>query len=142
MKRAATIAICLTAALAGCSSTDDYVDDVNEIQERVIEASNAVGSDLDASKKEIVDQLETAEAEAEEAVADLQEVDVPEDAKKGHEELVKGFEDLEKLYADVRREIDSSSGGAAFEELRSEGAEIDKKIDQALDQINEELGLK
>jgi hypothetical protein len=142
MKRAAAIAICLTAALAGCSSTDDYVDDVNEIQERVIEASNEVGSDLDASKKEIVDQLETAEAEAEEAVADLQEVDVPEDAEKGHEELVKGFEALEKLYADVREEIDSSSGGAAFEELRSEGAEIDKEIDQALDRINEELGLK
>jgi microsomal dipeptidase-like Zn-dependent dipeptidase len=131
MKRAATIALCLTAALAGCSSTDDYVDDVNAIQERVIEASNAVGSDLDA-----------AEAEADEAVSDLQEVDVPEEAEQGHEELVKGFEDLEMLYADVQKEIDSSSGSAAFQELRSEGTEIDKDIDQALDQINDELGLK
>jgi hypothetical protein len=142
MKRAAAIAICLTAALSGCSSTDDYVDDVNAIQERVIEASNAVGSDLDASKKEIVAQLEAAEAEADEAVSDLQEVDVPEDAEKGHEELVKGFEDLEKLYDDVKQEIDSSSGSAAFQELRSEGAEIDKEIDQALSQINDDLGLK
>jgi hypothetical protein len=142
MKRAATIALCLTAALAGCSSTDDYVDDVNAIQERVIEASNAVGSDLDASKKEIVSQLEAAEAEADEAVSDLQEVDVPEEAEQGHEELVKGFEDLEMLYADVQKEIDSSSGSAAFQELRSEGTEIDKDIDQALDQINDELGLK
>jgi hypothetical protein len=142
MKRASAIAICLTAALAGCSSTDEYVDDVNEIQERVIEASNSVGSDVNASKKEIVDQLEAAKAEAKEAVSDLQDVEVPDDAKKGHEQLVNGFEDLEKLYADVSKGVESESGSASFDELRTKGAKIDKEIDQALDQINDDLGLK
>jgi hypothetical protein len=142
MKRAVAIAFCLTAAVAGCSSTDEYVDDVNQIQERVIEASNSVGSDVNASKNQIVDQLEAAKAEAKEAVSDLQDVDVPDDAQKGHEELVKSFEDLEKLYADVRKEIESDSGSGAFDELRTKGAEIDKEIDQALDQINDDLGLK
>ena len=142
MKRTSAIAICLaSAAVAGCSSTEDYVDDVNTIQAEVIKASNTVGSDLNASKKELLDQLDTAKSEADEAVSDLQEIDVPEDAEKGHEELVKGFEDLEKLYADVRKGIESESG-AAFDELRSKGDEIDKEIDQALDQINDDLGLK
>ena len=143
MKTRAAIAICLaTAAVAGCSSTDDYVDDVNKIQAEVIKASNSVGSDVNASKQEILDQLDTAKSEAEEAVSDLADIDVPEDAEKGHEELIKSFEDLEKLYADVREGIESESGSAAFDELRTKGAEIDKQIDKALDQINDELGLK
>ena len=143
MTTRAAIAICLaSAAIAGCSSTDDYVDDVNMIQAEVIKASNSVGSDLNASRQKILDQLDTAKSEAEEAVADLSDIDVPEDAEKGHEELIKSFEDLEKLYADVRKGIESESGGAAFDELRTEGAEIDKEIDKALDQINDELGLK
>src|SRR5688500_4560887 len=121
MKKLSAIAFCIAATLAGCSSTDDYVDEVNEIQERVIEASNSVGSDLNASKKDIAESLDKAEAEAEEAVADLEDVDVPDDAEAGHDELVKGFEDLEKLYEDVRKEFESGSGGEAFEELRGKG---------------------
>ena len=112
------------------------------IQAEVIKASNSVGSDLNASRQKILDQLDTAKSEAEEAVADLSDIDIPEDAEKGHEELIKSFEDLEKLYADVRKGIESESGGAAFDELRTEGAEIDKEIDKALDQINDELGLE
>lgn len=143
MKSRILIASCLaSAAVAGCSSTDEYVDDVNAIQERVIEASNSIGSDVNASEKKILKQLASAKAEADAAVADLGEVDVPEDAEKGHEELIKGFEQLEKLYADVRDEITSGGGGAPFEELRSKGAEIDREIDKALDQINDQLGLK
>ena len=143
MKTRALLAIGLAAtALTGCTaSTEDYVDDVNQIQEDVIKASNAVGSDLNASKKEILDQLDTAKSEVDQAVSDLEDIDVPEDAEKGHEELVKGFEDLEKLYADVRKGVESESSDA-FDELRTKGAEIDKDIDQALEQINDELGLK
>ena len=142
MKHRILIALCLTPAfIAGCSSTEDYVDDVNEIQEQVIKASNSIGSDVNASKKEIINQLEGAKAEAEEAVSDLEDVDVPSDAEEGHEQLIKGFEHLEKLYADVRKQVESGSG-AAFEELRSEGTRIDKEIDSALDQINEQLGLE
>ena len=142
MKTRAAIAICLaTAGIAGCSSTDEYVDEVDKIQAQAIKASNSVGSDLNASKQEILDQLETAQSEAEDAVADLSDIDVPEEAEKGHEKLIKSFEDLEKLYADVLR-IESESGSAAFDELRTKRAEIDKQIGQALDQINDDLGLK
>jgi hypothetical protein len=142
MKTWAVIAICLAASVAGCSSTDEYVDDVNEIQGRVIDASKSVGSDVNASKKDILDSVEQAKAEAEAAVKDLQDVDVPEEAEAGHEDLIKGFEDLEKLYESMRKELESGSGGAAFDELRTEGAEIDKEIDSALTEINKDLGLE
>jgi len=143
MKTHAAIAICLaSAAIAGCSSTEDYVDDVNDIQTEVIEASNSVGADANASKNEILDSLQAAQAEAEDAVAELEDIDAPSDAEEGHDALVKGFEELEKLYADVRKGIESQSGSGAFDELRTEGAEIDKEIDKALDQINDGLGLK
>ena len=142
MNRRILIALCLTPAfIAGCSSTEDYVDDVNEIQEQVIKASNSIGSDVNASKNEILNQLQGARAEAGDAVSELEDVDVPSEAEAGHEQLIKGFEHLEKLYADVRKQVESGSG-AAFEELRSEGARIDKEIDSALDQINDDLGLE
>lgn len=142
MKTWAVIAICLAATVAGCSSTDAYVDDVNEIQSRVVDASKSVGSDVNASKKDILESVEQAKAEAEAAVEDLQDVDVPSEAEAGHEDLVKGFEDLEKLYSNMLKELESGAGGAAFDELRTEGTEIDKEIDSALTQINKDLGLE
>ena len=142
MKTLALIAVLLATTVAGCSSTQDYVDDVNEIQSRVIDASNSVGSDVNASKKEIVSQLGQAKDEADAAVDDLQEVDVPEDAEAGHEVLVSAFEDLEKLFGDVRQEIATGGGDSAFDKLRTEGTKIDREIDAALDQINRELGLE
>jgi hypothetical protein len=143
MKLAAIASLALTVALAGCAvSTDEYVDDVNAIQERVIDASNSVGSDINASKQEVVKSLEQAKKEAEAAIDDLREVDVPDDAEAGHDQLVNGFEELEKLYTEVREGIESGAGGDAFDELRAEGAEIDRKIDKALDQINQDLGLE
>ncbi len=141
MKKPVLIAISLAAVVSGCSSTQDYVDDVNEIQSRVTDASNSIGSDVNASQNEIIKALEAAKSEAEEAVADLEDVDVPDDAEAGHEKLVDGYEDLEKLFADVQQEV-RSGGGAAFNQLRTEGAQIDKKIDSALDQINQELDLE
>jgi hypothetical protein len=142
MKFLTVIALLFAALLAGCSSTEDYVDDVNAIQERVIDASNSVGSDVNASKNEILDSLERAKTEAETAVDDLAEVDVPADAEAGHEELVEGFEDLEKLFADVEQQLEKGGGSDAFEELRNQGARIDREIDAALDQINKDLGLE
>lgn len=129
--------------LAGCSATtDDYVDTVNQIQGDVLRTSSNLGTDVNASKDDIIASIEDAESEAKSAVEELNEVDVPSDAVEGHDELVAGFEDLEKLLASVREKVESQSGGAAFSELRSKGAQIDKRIDTAIDQINSDLGLE
>jgi len=128
--------------LAGCSATtDNYVETVNQIQGDVLEASSDVGSDANASKNDIIASLEDAESEARGAVDELNDIDVPSEAEAGHDELVAGFEDLTKLLASVREKVESQNGGAAFAELRSEGPQIDKRIDAAIDQINSDLGL-
>ena len=143
MKTRVLAATCLAlVALAGCSSTDEYVDTVNEIQKETIEASNAIGSDVTASKNEVVAAIENAEAQADNAVEELSEVDVPDDAQEGHEKLVDGFEDLKKLFGDVREQVESNSGASPFSVLQTEAAKIDKEIDAALDQINSDLGLE
>jgi len=128
---------------AGCSSTEsknEYVDTVNGIQNTVIEASNSLSSAPVTSDEDAVSAFEKAEAEVEAAVDQLDDVDVPSEAQPGHDELLSGFEDLSKLITDVREQVKDGSGRGAFQELRTEGAEIDKRIDDAITQINTELG--
>lgn len=143
MKRHESPAIFATAAalaIAGCTTTDQYVDDVNAVQDQVVEASRDVAADPNATPKEILEGIQSAQAEAESGVSELKEIDVPEDAAQGHAALIEGFEDLEKLYADVEKQIQSGESNVV-NELRAESTEIDKDIDKALDQINSDLGL-
>lgn len=139
--RVAFCGLLCAVGLAGCSTTDDYVDTVNEAQNEVIEAARDLGADPNASKREILASLEDAKAKAEDAVGELRDVDVPSDAEAGHEDLVAGFEDLSALIASVREGVEAESGDA-FSKLRTEGAQIDRRIDTAIDQINSDLGLE
>ena len=130
-------------AVAGCSSTEsknDYVDTVNGIQNTVIEASNSLSSAPVTSNEDAISAFETAEAQVEAAVDQLDEVDVPSETQQGHDELVSGFEDLSKLITDVREQVEDGGGRGAFQELKTEGAEIEKRIDDAITQINTDLG--
>ena len=137
------LAFVLSLVIAGCTSAEtksEYVDTVNGIQETVIEASNSLSSAPVTSEKDAVAAFETAETQVEDAVDDLDEVEVPEEAQEGHEELVAGFEELSKLITDVREQVEKGGSQAAFQDLKTEGAEIDKRIDEAITQINTELG--
>lgn len=145
MKIHTLIALVALPALfaTGCSSTEsknEYVDTVNEIQNTVIEASNSLSSAPVTSDEDAVSAFEKAETKVEAAVDQLDEVDVPSEAQQGHDDLVIGFEDLSKLITDVREQVEDGGGRGAFQELRTEGAEIDKRIDDAITQINTDLG--
>lgn len=129
--------------VAGCSSAEsknEYVDAVNGIQNTVIEASNSLSSAPVTSNEDAVAAFETAEAQVEAAVDQLDEVEVPSEAQEGHDELVSGFEDLATLITDVRKQVEDGGGRAAFQELKTKGAEIDKRIDEAITQVNTDLG--
>ena len=139
------IALAAVSALvvAGCSSTDtknEYVDTVNAIQTTVIEASNSLSSAPVTSNKDAIAAFETAEAQVDSAVGQLAEVEVPSEAQAGHDDLVKGFEDLSALISDVREQIEDGGGKAAFQDLKTEGTEIDKRIDTAITEINADIG--
>lgn len=142
-----TIAASAAATLvAGCSSADtknDYVDTVNEIQASALEAFNQAANSTPANNEAMVDQLEAGEAALAEAVSELESVEVPEEAQEGHPKLVAGINDLRKLFADTAEEVDAAKGTEAFgavTALASEGQVIGTRIDEAIDQINEDLG--
>ncbi len=145
VKTRIVLAVLSGLVIGGCSSAEsknEYVDTVNDIQNTVIEASNSLSSAPVTSEKDAIAAFETAEAQVKDAVDQLEEVDVPEEAQEGHEELVASFAELEQLITDVRVQVEKGGGQDAFQELKSEGTEIDKRIDKAITQINSDLGVE
>jgi uncharacterized lipoprotein len=143
---AAVAALAAVAVAAGCSSSEtknDYVDTVNEIQESALNAFNQTASSTPKNKQALVEQLEAGEAALAEAVAELEEVDVPEEAEDGHPQLIAGIEDLRKLFEKTAREVedtDTSGAFAAVTDLGTQGTVIGTQIDQAITKINQDLG--
>ncbi len=148
MKRAvtATAAIAALAIAAGCSSADtknEYVDTVNEIQTNALDAFNQAASATPESKGAMVEQLEAGEVALADAVTELESVDVPDEAEAGHPELVAGIDDLRKLFKTTADDVQAASGTDAFSAvsaLASEGAVVGTQIDEAITQINNDLG--
>jgi len=139
-------AIAGIALVAGCSSADtknDYVDTVNEIQSSALDAFNQAANSTPANKQAMVEQLESGEAALADAVSELEEVEVPEEAEEGHPKLIAGIDDLRALFARTAEDVQAASGTEAFTAvtaLASEGAAIGTRIDQAITEINQDLG--
>lgn len=147
MKKKTRLALATLSAfvVAGCSSADtknEYVDTVNEIQTTVIEASNSLSTAPVTSNKDAIAAFETAETKVDAAVDQLAEIDVPSEAEASHDDLVAGFEDLSVLIGDVRKQVEDGGGKAAFQDLKTGGAKIDKRIDAAITEINSDLGVE
>lgn len=133
-------------AFAGCSSTEsknDYVDTVNEIQQRANEAYGLAANAATNKPGELVRALQDSEEELDAVVSELEGLDVPEDAQGGHEDLVAGFDRLRELVTRAADEAGMSEGAAVFAPvapLASNGASVDAKIDMAIERINQDLG--
>jgi hypothetical protein len=134
------------AMLAACSSADtknEYVDTVNAIQTSALDAFNQAANSTPENNKAMVEQLEAGEAALADAVAELDEVEVPEEAQDGHPMLVAGIDDLRALFEQTAKDVQKAEGTDAFgavTALASEGAVIGTEIDQAINQINDDLG--
>jgi hypothetical protein len=132
--------------LAACSSADtknEYVDTVNAIQTSALDAFNQAANSTPENNKAMVEQLEAGEAALADAVAELDEVEVPEEAQDGHPMLVAGIDDLRALFEQTAKDVQKAEGTDAFgavTALASEGAVIGTEIDQAINQINDDLG--
>jgi hypothetical protein len=116
---------------------------VNEIQASALDAFNQAANSTPENKQAMAEQLEAGEAALADAVAELEAVDVPEEAEDGHPKLVAGIDDLRALFEETAADVQKAEGAEAFtavSALASEGAVIGTKIDQAINQINDELG--
>jgi hypothetical protein len=145
--RTLTVTVAAAVALvAGCSSADtknDYVDTVNEIQTSALDAFNQAANATPENKRAMVDQLEAGEAALADAVSELEEVEVPEEVEEAHPKLIAGIDDLRALFARTAEDVRAASGTEAFSAvtaLASDGAQIGTKIDQAITEINQDLG--
>ena len=146
--RKAILLLCVLAGavVAGCSSADtknDYVDTVNEIQTNALEAFNQAANSTPQNKGAMVEQLRAAETALAGAVTELEEVEVPEEAQDAHPQLVAGIDDLRALFETTAADVQKATTAEAFgvvTALASEGQVIGSEIDQAIDQINEDLG--
>lgn len=140
------IALAVVVLVGGCSSADtknDYVDTVNEIQSSALDAFNQARTSTPADKQAMVEQLEAGEAALADAVDELEAVEVPEEAEAGHPKLVAGIDDLRALFAETATNVQEAKGTEAFSAvtgLASEGGVIGARIDEAIDQINDDLG--
>lgn len=145
MKTRSLALLLLIAApvIGGCSSAEsknEYVDTVNEIQRTALNsAKNAVGEAATGTDRQAAKAFGEAEDETDAAVAELNEIDVPSEAESGHRELVGAFDDLSGLLAMVREQVAKDQRVDAGE-LRAEEARIDKRIADAINQINSDLG--
>ena len=141
-----TATIVAAASLAACSSADtknEYVDTVNAIQTSALDAFNQAANSTPENNKAMVEQLEAGETALADAVADLNEVEVPDEAQDGHPKLVAGIDDLRALFEQTAKDVQNAEGTDAFgavTALASEGAVIGTEIDRAINQINDDLG--
>ncbi|MDQ3759954.1 MAG: hypothetical protein M3331_08450 [Actinomycetota bacterium] len=141
--RSLALALLATAlVVAGCSSAEsknEYVDTVNEIQGAALKSANAVSDAATGTDRQAAKAFGEAQEETDAAVAELNEIDVPSEAQAGHEELVAAFEALSGLLAMVREQVDKGQRVDA-RKVRTEETQIDKRIADAIDQINSDLG--
>ena len=142
-----TAAIATLALAAGCTSTDtknDYVDTVDEIRANAIDAFNQTVNTISADTDGQIEQLKAGEEAIAGAVAELKEVDVPEEAEDSHREMIAGYEDLRALFertaTEVKHTESASEALSAMSAVGAEGSAIAERIDQAITQINEDLG--
>jgi hypothetical protein len=142
-----TLAILVVSTVAtACSSADaknDYVASVSEIRATAIDTYNQTVNATPTNPNAQARQLTAAEATFADIVAELESLDVPEEARAGHRDLVAGFTDLRRLFGDAVTSVENAEGTAesfeAVEAIGAEGDTIAQSIDQAVDRIRDDL---
>lgn len=131
---------------AGCSSADtraDYVDTLNAIQEQASDTFNQTVSATARNPEQQAEQLEVAAATYDEILAELESVEVPEEAQGGHDDLVAGYREMRAVFgkalAKAERADEPSESIAAVSVIGTQGATIGETLDQALGRIRQEL---
>ena len=143
---AGAVAVTVAAAFAGCSTTEeknDYVDEVNSIQTAMPESTLALDISTAQSKGDAVDAFEKDAKTLEDAAAQLNEVNVPEEAQAGHDNLVAAVEGLIALDNKTAKSIDDASVNELAQIAQTFQKEQKKLLDDvsaAIDQINKDLG--
>lgn len=137
--------LAVSVGLLACSSTDDknaYVDELNAIQERTLAEVESLTSVTPDNKQQFIDQLNSTVDAVEGAVDEIQALDVPEEAQAGHDKFVEGVQNLADLFSEVASDAQNAAGLELIEvatKLQTESVNVGQQIDEAVNQINNDL---
>jgi hypothetical protein len=151
MKRSARVITVLiaiaTAAViaAGCGNGEqnDYVDQVNSIQQDIADAATEAGSSAPSNPQEAADvghQIADAFAQG---ATDLEAVDPPEEVADLHQQLtdeLKSVADQINQAADTFESGNAQQAAQAAVELQTSVTEAQTTVNSLIDQINSQFG--
>ena len=101
-------AVALVAAGCGGSDKEDYEEEIDKVGQTLDEQFTEIGRDIQASGglKRAAPEVEKGAEALDDAVADLEEIDPPDDAEAAHGKIVRGV----GLLADDFREAGRAAG--------------------------------
>jgi Family of unknown function (DUF6376) len=146
--RAALLCLAAVAALAlaacgGDDESNDYVDDVNAVQNEFLDTMTEVASTPPTNPSQAGDVVSEMEDAFATAADDLEAIDPPEEVADLHDELVTTMSDLGTQVADLGESLTSGNPqqtAQAATELQAALTEAQTEVTSLTDQINEELG--
>jgi hypothetical protein len=146
--RVLMVVVSLAAAAgiaAGCGNGEqnDYVDQVNAIQQDIADAATEAGSSAPSNPQEAADVGHQIADAFDQGAQDLQGVDPPEEVSDLHQQLT---DELSSVAADINKAADTFESGNAQQaaqaavELQQSVTTAQTEVNSLIDQINSEFG--
>ncbi len=145
MRAAMAVFVAVAAlALAACGNEEqnDYVDQVNDVQNAFLEEMTAVASTPPTNASQAGDVVARMQDAFTTAAEDFEGIDPPEEVTDLHDELTATMSDLGEQIGELKAALQGGAQQAqqAAVELQSALAEAETRVTELTDQINEELG--
>ncbi len=108
MSRIVALSLAIVALLAaGCggSSKEDYEEEIDNVGQTLDEQFTEIGRDIQASGglRRAAPEVEKGAAALDDAAAELEEIDPPDDAESAHDKIVRGVGLLADDFRDAAR---------------------------------------
>jgi hypothetical protein len=145
--RLLTLALVAAAALfvAACdgdtSERNDYVDEVNEVQ-NTLQSDISNLSQTPQSPEQLVGFYEDTIASLRSAVDSLESIEPPDEVAELHDQLITEVQDLADVITGAVDEIEQGGAAAlpgAVSQLATEGTKIQTEFSSTIDEINSKL---
>jgi hypothetical protein len=144
--RAAMVAFALVAALAlaacGNEEQNDYVDEVNAVQNAFLDEMTAVAATPPTNASQAGDVVGRMQEAFTTAAEDFEGIDPPDEVAELHDELIATMSDLGDQIGQLQDALQSGNAQQAQQaavELQSALAEAQTRVTELTDQINAEF---
>ncbi|WP_205695958.1 hypothetical protein [Conexibacter sp. SYSU D00693] len=131
---AATVLALVAAGCGGGADKDEYTSGFNRVDDRLQRTMQSISTDLSASTDTtlIARRLDTGAAALDQAAEDLDELDVPDDIAKQHDDIVDGVGDIADVFRKAAGEARQKDTRRLVRTIQGvESSEAAKKVDAA-----------